>query len=551
MAGDVPTLQLLDTRPVHPEDGRPAEIGPGTTLRSRYVLLEEIGRGGHCVVFSATDLNRTLPEDSADDRIAIKLARAAHRGDTWPLTLLKREFAHMQSLSHPNIVRVFDFDSDGDTWFISMELVSGVTLQSWARAPGNAARALPIIGACCEALEYAHSMNIVHGDIKPTNVLLMADGTIKLIDFGSVPRLGRARAATVEPVLAITPLHASPQVLMGQNAEPCDDVYSLACLSYFLLSGGRHPFGGHPAFEDGRIKTAPHALHDIPAEMFAVIERGLSADRARRPASALLYWKMLKAAEFKPVIQPAVAAAALRPVARAQRPAFSWLPPAWLAAMPALRGPRALPVAGGAALAVALLGATLALRVTGHRQTDKATQVASIALAVAPAAAAEAAPPVQPEPLTAPASARAAEVISFDAASLHVSPGQTMVAIPVTRSRDRRTSTFSWRIESGTALPGVDYKPIEPQLVRFHEGQSVRILYVPLLATGGAWQGRGPRTFTVTLQPLGGQALGRFARITATIESDAKPPGRVADNPPVDRTAPISNVAGYAPLHGR
>src|ERR1019366_3408360 len=140
------------------------ELAPGSVLRSRYELEEVIGRGGTSIIFRAKDLHRALPQ--AANFVAVKLLRTEQRADPLAITRLKREFRQMQCLSHPGIVRVFDLDCDGDVWFISMELVAGRTVKTWIEKPGSHADALGIIAACCEALEHAHSLGILHGDLK-------------------------------------------------------------------------------------------------------------------------------------------------------------------------------------------------------------------------------------------------------------------------------------------------------------------------------------------------------------------------------------------------
>ena len=114
----------------------------------------------------------------------------------------------MQGLSHPGIVRVFDLDSDGEIWFISMELVAGQTVKTWMETPASYADALRIICACGEALEHAHSLGILHGDLKPTNVMVTDNGTAKIIDFGSAPSPGSLLAARPDPTFVATPLYA-------------------------------------------------------------------------------------------------------------------------------------------------------------------------------------------------------------------------------------------------------------------------------------------------------------------------------------------------------
>jgi hypothetical protein len=110
-------------------------------------------------------------------------------------------------------------------------------------------------------------------------------------------------------------------------------------------------------------------------------------------------------------------------------------------------------------------------------------------------------------------------VISFEASTVHASAVQSLVAISVKRLPATSRGEFLWRVERGTAQPGVDYERIQPQVVRFIEGQAVRTLFIPLINSPATSAQRGPRTFTVALERVkGGSALGRFARITVTID---------------------------------
>ena len=261
----------------------PAPLAKGSLLCSRYVLEEIIGLGGTSVVFRAQDLHRASTADAPDKLVALKLLRGELQSDPLALSRLMREFQKMQCLSHAGIARVFDLHCHGNIWFISMELIAGRTVKSWMASPASRADALQAICTCGEALAHAHSLGVLHGDLKPTNVMVTDGGVAKLIDFGSASTLSTAAATTPDLAPTVTPLYASPQVLAGKIAEQRDDVFSLACLSYSILSAGRHPFGGHPSFENGRAKSSPTYADAIPPELFEVIARGLSPEREEDP----------------------------------------------------------------------------------------------------------------------------------------------------------------------------------------------------------------------------------------------------------------------------
>jgi tRNA A-37 threonylcarbamoyl transferase component Bud32 len=490
LADDTATIHAPPCSPqVDPANKSAMEPLLGTVLRSRYRLEQVIGRGGTSVVFSARDLQRAVPASSAGKSVALKLLRADRSADPLALARLKREFRQMQCLSHPGIVRVFDLECDADLWFMTMELMANRTVKTWIQRPASRANALRIIRDCCQALHYAHSLGIVHGDLKPTNVMVSDDGSARLIDFASHPGPGE---------VAATPLYASPQILSGHGAERRDDVFSLACLSYFILSAGRHPFGGRPSLEDGRAKSAPDQARQIPAGLFEVIERGLSAERERRPASAEEFMHDLSDADRR----GRATVNSVVPLARGSIGAH----------------PRQPQFVHMLILSLATVATACLLPLATHRDITRVAELPRAALAAIPEMVAA---PAQAE--TAPASRppiHDSGIISFDTSTVHASAVQSLVAISVKRMQAKGGhGAFVWRVERGTAHPGVDYEPIEPQVVRFIEGQAVRTLFIPLIHGPAELAPHGPRTFTVMLQRVaGGPALGRFARVTVAID---------------------------------
>jgi predicted Ser/Thr protein kinase len=504
-----------------------------------------MGRGGTSVVFRARDLRPGANRNKVANLVALKLLHAGLRTDPIALTRLSREFRQMQCLSHRGIVRVLDMDCDGEVSFISMELVAGRTVNSWMHTPGSDTEAVRIITECCEALEYAHSLGILHGDLKPSNVLLASDGAAKLIDFGSTPNPSGGAAVAFDASVGTTPLYASPQILGGLGAERRDDIFSLACLSYSILSRGRHPFGGHPSFEGGRAKSAPTYVRAIPPALFEVIERALSAEPERRPASVREFLTLLTAAERRHRAAATSVATVARPeVGKAGDIRSRSTVPTLLRQIRLTARSLARPRATGAALVafdgfdgrhnpdrharsfvrlivaiLAIVGATEFLQLGPRRHVSAAAELPAAAPAT-PAepestAGAQSETILQSEP-----AARNAGVISFEAPTVHANAAQSMVAISVRRLLATTSSAaFAWRVERGTAQPGIDYARIEPRVVRFTEGQAVRTLFIPLINTPTPLVAHGPLTFTVALERVaGGPALGRFARVTVAID---------------------------------
>jgi serine/threonine protein kinase len=293
------------------------EVQVGTTLRKRYVLHRLIGTGGTCRVFLAEDLHRRLSLDAAGELIALKVLRPGLGRTTHSLQRLRREFLQMQLLTHPSITRVFDLDCDGDVWFMTMELVEAPSALTWMSGDYSNAEALRVILACCEAVSHAHRRGIVHGDLKPGNVLVVAEGGVKLIDFGSVA--GPTESACEATKLEATPQYASPSVLAGNMAEVRDDVFGLGCLAYMILARGRHPFDRKPSSEAANAQLRAPYIPGIPLRLFEVIARALAWDPAQRQASVRELQHALLASELARAQQSADAATST--VQRAQAPA--------------------------------------------------------------------------------------------------------------------------------------------------------------------------------------------------------------------------------------
>ena len=156
----------------------------GQLLGNRYRILELIGEGGMALVYKAECvlLQRT---------VAVKVLRPQYSSDKEFVTRFRREAQAAASLSHPNVVNIYDVGEDAGVHYIVMELIEGDNLKSLIRkeAPLPVNQALRIALQICEALRHAHDHNIIHRDIKPHNILLTADGRAKVTDFGIAPAI--------------------------------------------------------------------------------------------------------------------------------------------------------------------------------------------------------------------------------------------------------------------------------------------------------------------------------------------------------------------------
>ncbi len=281
-------------QPAPPPPRRKSFFSVGTVLHNRFRLIEPIGEGGMSTVYKAIDL-RKVEARASETHVAVKLLTVPLSDFTESLAVLQGEAQKLQSLPHPNIVRVIDCDRDGRIVFMTMEYLSGESLKrklATAEHKGLAAKdALHIIGCIAGGLEFAHRNRIVHGDLKPGNVLVTDNGDVKIIDFGIARLMTRHPLAAgvngdERPRLsALTPPYASPEMLENAPPDPRDDIYALACIAHELLTG-RHPFDRMVATDARDSSMRVIRRNSMSAAQFKAIARGLEFDREKRTPSA-------------------------------------------------------------------------------------------------------------------------------------------------------------------------------------------------------------------------------------------------------------------------
>ena len=207
----------------------------------RYEIIGELGRGAMGVVYKATDpvIGRT---------VAVKTIKLSEEGTGLSrpelLTRFQTEARAAGLLTHPNIVVVFDAGEEDGLYYITMELVEGKSLQ--AHLDGGMAFALPrvlrIMEQTCSALQFAHERNVVHRDIKPANIMLTADDTVKVTDFGTAKILQFGTMQQTAHVMG-TPSYMSPEQVKGRAVDGRSDIFSLGVLLYEMVTGEK-PFPG-------------------------------------------------------------------------------------------------------------------------------------------------------------------------------------------------------------------------------------------------------------------------------------------------------------------
>ncbi|GAB1257497.1 hypothetical protein NBRC116494_19990 [Aurantivibrio plasticivorans] len=280
-----------------------SQINVGDTLKQRFVLVENIGHGGMGTVFKARDIRKEEFFDK-NPYVAIKVLNPELRNTGEALYALQREAKKSQTLSHPNIVTVYDFDRDEDVAYICMEYLEGKTLdqiildEQFEHADHQTIMAL--VERVARGLAYAHQEGFVHADLKPNNIILTDDSTVKILDFG-IAQAVRNTGAEIDTsndethfdpytLGAITPAYASPEMLQDRAPIPADDIYALGCVAYALLTGD-HPFTDKDgnkvtALEAKRKNLVAKPIPGLKARYWRAIKKSLSFDRNQRYSNA-------------------------------------------------------------------------------------------------------------------------------------------------------------------------------------------------------------------------------------------------------------------------
>jgi len=251
---------------------QPAFIGLGTRLASRYDLVAEVARGEMGDVFEGRDC-------VDGTKVAVKVLRAEYLTDETMRRRFRREGAVLKALEHPAIVRLLELGvADDGTVFLVTEYVEGETLaERLSRGPLGVAHAGSLVDALCDGLSAAHDHGVLHGDLKPSNVVWPQGGSPRLIDFGASKILGLDRL-TATGEISGTPAYMAPEMLTGKaDVDQRIDVYGFGVLLYEALSGKR-PFHDRHV---GRLMMKIDAGDCLPIDVLADVPRGIARVIAR------------------------------------------------------------------------------------------------------------------------------------------------------------------------------------------------------------------------------------------------------------------------------
>ncbi len=540
-AQEAPPMEVQSCAPCPPIDTSSPSVAHKTKLlRDRYALEGLLGRGGMGAVYRASDRHRAdLPQKSR--HVALKILNASTLARPGAVADLRREFYCAQALAHPNIVKVFELYCEEEPTFYTMELLEGQLLSAVIERhrpqPLDRAQAFAIIRDVGAALVHAHSRDVVHGDLKPHNIMITDADEVRILDFGASGTATRqwvtADALQRNRAPAVTLAYTCCELLDGQQTDPRDDLYALACLSYEMLAG-RHPFERLRSTEARDIGMRPARPSGLTNQQWQALELGLSWRRETRSVSVRAWLEMflLEPAPLRlsTLFAPAVIAA------RSWRPrgvAAAALVATLLAALSAWTVFYAKHEAKG-------VGTALVAANPPHSGAapivDNPLQLANIGESLAPIGmeldGKLALQPAEPTPYATheqPAVEAAthavklrdagtpiASQITLSTDTYRVPSGEAFAEITVRRSSDSRGSgSFAWWTEAASARPERDFVAQERTRHIFLDGRHLAKLYIRIVPNPTRVR---TETFYIKIgEPGTGYSLGAVTRAAILI----------------------------------
>ena len=419
----------------------PAKTAEGPLLGGRYRVIERLGSGGMAAVYLAHD-------ERLDRRVAVKRLHAG-RGDDMDGRRFEREAKIGASLSHPNLVSIFDTLHDDEAVLLVMEYVEGETLADLlARGPIEPKRAVAIVRAVAGALDHAHASGIVHRDIKPGNVLLGDDGAVKLADLGIAKAVERTEITGTGTVLG-TPAYMAPEQLEGGKLGPAVDIYALATMAFEMLTGKRARRGRTAVEIAHQVVNEPtpdahEANPAVPPAAAEAIRVGMASDPGDRPSSAVALADRLEQAFDR--TPPVERVAATRPLDRA-RPATPPATPQYRRIAPGRR--RGWPLAALGLIAVALAALVIGLTSGGEDEPQQAADTPA-----APAEKPKANEEESPSPLPAPEEEAAPEEAAPEETPAEPAPTE---GVPQPQGKGGSAKAEQHHLKGHAALEAGDY----------------------------------------------------------------------------------------------
>lgn len=275
----------------------------GKKLDGRYLIESLIGVGGMANVYKGRDIR-------TNNAIAVKVLKEEFLDNEELVRRFKNESKAISILDHPNIVKVYDVSVTDQLQYIVMEYIDGITLKEYLKQRGGALTWKEVVHFATQvlsALEHAHSKGIVHRDVKPQNIMLQADGSIKMMDFG-IARFSRAQSQTVSDKAIGSVHYISPEQAKGDHTDARTDIYSVGVMLYEMLSG-HLPFDGSGTVSIAimQISEKPKPLAqvapNVPEGLRQITEKAMEKDPADRYQSAAEMLAAIQAFKENPSIR--------------------------------------------------------------------------------------------------------------------------------------------------------------------------------------------------------------------------------------------------------
>lgn len=490
-------------QPAEPASAAGTRVDIGSVLGGRFVIESQVASGGMGTIFKALDQSRS-EHTQADAYVAIKVLHEQTRARSDVLAKLRREFYCAQALSHRSVVKVYELDLQ-QTPFFTMELIDGESLPQVMRKfhplPLPRPYVWAIIREVGDGLAHAHERRVIHGDIKPQNIMVTNSGEVRILDFGT------SRDSTA----AATPAYASCELLEGREPDARDDLFALACLSYELLAG-EHPYQQRRATEARAMKCEPRRPPGLSGRQWKALNQGLAWERTDRPRSVREWLADLDLgrAPLGPIPLPENSKAALFSKGGVASALIALLAAILVGGVTwaVLSRPKPVPVVADAAADTEVAAPTVIDSSVTDSEIDDAPPPAQSKPAANSNVKARAVPAARPIDRT--------ERIGMAASAYSFRSGQKFAEIRVRRSSGSKGETsFQWWTEPASALAGTDFAGQAPATVFFPAGVRSVSLFIKLLPN--AVRKRTAVFYVVLGNTSGGSALSKVAKASISL----------------------------------